>query len=63
MDAPRARLEGATTQLEIVVLAHRQNRPTGRDDGGDGRDAVVGTRGEIDQDAIDVVERCGQGVR
>ena len=57
MDAVGACRERATAELDLIVLADRKDRPTGRVGAGDGIDPVVGPCGEIDDDPVDV----GQG--
>lgn len=51
-DAPRTRCERSAAEPGVVVLADREHRPAGRVREFDGRHAVVGPGGQVDDDAV-----------
>ncbi len=58
MDAVGAGGQRAAAQIDVIVLPNREDRLAGGVGLRHGSDAVVGTRGQVDDDPIDVGEGC-----
>ncbi len=49
--------QGRPAEIDIIVLADGEDRPTGRMCGGDGGQPVVGAGGQVDDDPVDLGQR------
>ena len=54
LDAFRSGRESSSAGFRVVVLADGEDRPAGRMGKSDGLDAVIGTRGQVDDDPVDI---------